>query len=127
MYNSAQRLGLNFGSEFVESERNERLYAFDPELTEIRRQKVRWIYRNPQRKKVRFRPCNTTWDRRFRAKTERPLIVRNLPVIEAPLSRQGIHVPIGRDVLADCVFNYNGAKKIHSRFPATETRKRNGL
>ncbi|MCY4242905.1 MAG: hypothetical protein OXD36_14335 [Rhodobacter sp.] len=43
-----------------------------------------------------------------------PLIVRNLPVIEPPLSRQGIHVLVGRDVPAGRVLNYYGATKIYS-------------
>ena len=50
----------------------------------------------------------------YAAKTQHPLIVRNLPVIEAPLARQGIQVLIGRDVLADCVLNYNGATRIYT-------------
>ena len=47
----------------------------------------------------------------YAAKTQHPLIVRDLPVIEAPLAQQGIHALIGRDVLADCILNYNRAEK----------------
>jgi hypothetical protein len=31
-----------------------------------------------------------------------------LPVIEAPLIHQGIHALIGRDILANCLFTYDG-------------------
>jgi len=47
-------------------------------------------------------------------KIQHPLIVRNLPVIEAPLAKQGIHALIGRDVLSNCVLNYNGAQKTYT-------------
>lgn len=44
--------------------------------------------------------------------THAPLYIPNLAVIEAELlAQQGFHALIGRDVLAACVFFYNGVTK----------------
>lgn len=46
---------------------------------------------------------------------ENPYIIRNLPVLEAPLlQQQGFHALIGRDVLANCVLIYNGVIKTYT-------------
>lgn len=42
--------------------------------------------------------------------THHPLIIENMPVIGTELlQQQGFHALIGRDVLATCLFGYNGA------------------
>ena len=46
---------------------------------------------------------------------ENPYVVRNLPVVEAPLlQQQGFHALIGRDILANCVLIYDGATKVYT-------------
>jgi hypothetical protein len=56
------------------------------------------------------RPIRCQLDRaRFRA-TQAPLVVNNLPVICAELVlQQGFHALVGRDILAQCLLEYNGA------------------
>ena len=42
--------------------------------------------------------------------TQAPLVVNNLPVICAELVlQQGFHALVGRDILAQCLLEYNGA------------------
>lgn len=43
------------------------------------------------------------------ATTQIPLLIGTLPVICAKLVSQGFQALIGRDVLAQCVFSYNGS------------------
>lgn len=43
------------------------------------------------------------------ATNQAPLLVHTIAVICAELTSQGFHALIGRDVLAQCVFSYNGS------------------
>lgn len=49
--------------------------------------------------------------------TQAPLIVNNLPVICAELVlQQGFHALVGRDILAQCLLEYNGATGLTGLF-----------
>lgn len=52
----------------------------------------------------------------FGAVNQRLVLLEDFPVLEAPLSAQGIEGLIGRDVLSRCLFVYDGNANTFSLF-----------